>query len=50
MIKPSSHAHRHHDEPLPLSLIAQSAWIRVVGACGLLVVLWAAIGWAITKP
>jgi hypothetical protein len=49
MIEPAPHRHRH-DEPLPLSLLAQAAWIRVLGACGLLVVLWAAIGWAITKP
>lgn len=47
MIKHDAHA---ADEPLPLSLLAQSAVLRAAGVLGGLAVLWLAILWAVAKP
>lgn len=46
-----SHGHAHSDsEPLSLSLMAQSAGLRVVAGASVLVLLWAAIWWAVNLP
>ena len=46
------HKHAPADslEPLSLSLMAQSALVRVAGVAGLLATLWLAIWWAVAKP
>jgi hypothetical protein len=45
------HAHSHpHSEPLRLSLMAQSAGLRVAAGASVLVLLWGAIWWAVNLP
>ena len=46
------HDHGSHPPaaPLPLSLLAQSAALRIGGVVAALVLLWLAIAWAIAQP